>query len=119
MVSLSRSKSPKEKQAASWKFLKWLTDTPQTSKWAQGTGYMPLRFIRDERCYPDEILYRSAEFPGGGFTDGRTSSAFPCIKLNPKTESTLDKLWERIFVGKEPIKTVADDVAKQVQDLLK
>ena len=46
-------------------------------------------------------------------------SPFPCIKLNPKTESTLDKLWERIFVGKEPIQKVADEVALQVIDLLK
>jgi len=45
-------------------------------------------------------------------------SPFPCIKLLPKTESTLDKLWERIFVAQEPVQAVADDVTTQVEALM-
>jgi sn-glycerol 3-phosphate transport system substrate-binding protein len=111
-------KSPKEKQAASWKFLKWLTDTPQTSAWAQKTGYMPLRLSAMKDATLQKYFTERPNFQVA-VSQMQYASPFPCIKLNPKTESTLDKLWERIFVGKEPIKAVADDVTKQVQDLLK
>ncbi|MEW5718829.1 MAG: ABC transporter substrate-binding protein, partial [Chloroflexota bacterium] len=112
------AKSPKEKQTAAWKFLRWLTDTPQTSKWAKDTGYMPLRLsaVNDPglKAYFTErpnfkVAVESMQY----------ASSFPCIKLHPKTESTLDVLWERIFVGKEPIQKVADEVAAQVNELMK
>ncbi len=112
------AKSPKEKQAASWKFLKWLTDTPQTSKWAQDTGYMPLRLSALQDPNLTKYFTERPNFKVA-VEQMKNVSPFPCIKLNPKTESTLDKLWERIFVGKEPIQKVADDVTLQVQDLLK
>lgn len=37
------TKSTPEKQLASWEFLKWFTDTKQTSRWAALSPYMPLR----------------------------------------------------------------------------
>jgi ABC-type glycerol-3-phosphate transport system substrate-binding protein len=37
------TKSSAEKQLASWEFLKWFTDTKQTSRWAALSGYMPVR----------------------------------------------------------------------------
>jgi ABC-type glycerol-3-phosphate transport system substrate-binding protein len=37
------TKSTNEKQLASWEFLKWFTDTKQTSRWAALSGYMPVR----------------------------------------------------------------------------
>src|SRR5579859_1055433 len=36
------TKSTPEKQLASWEFLKWFTDTKQTSRWAALSGYMPV-----------------------------------------------------------------------------
>jgi sn-glycerol 3-phosphate transport system substrate-binding protein len=110
--------SPVEKQEASWKFLKWLTDTPQTAKWSQDTGYMPLRLSAMEDPGLQKYFTERPNFKVA-VSQMEYASPFPCIKLNPKTESTLDKLWERIFVGKEDIKKVADDVAQQVKDLPK
>jgi len=46
------------------------------------------------------------------------ASPFPAIKMHPKTERTCDVMWERIFVGKEPIQKVADETAQQVQALM-
>ena len=37
------TKSTNEKQLASWEFLKWFTDTKQTSRWSALSGYMPVR----------------------------------------------------------------------------
>jgi ABC-type glycerol-3-phosphate transport system substrate-binding protein len=37
------TKSTAQKQLASWEFLKWFTDTKQTSRWAALSGYMPVR----------------------------------------------------------------------------
>jgi len=37
------TKSTAEKQLASWEFLKWFSDTKQTSRWAALSGYMPVR----------------------------------------------------------------------------
>lgn len=108
---------PAEKKEAAWKFLKWVTDTSQTAYWAMQTGYMPLRFsaLNDPKMqlYFEEnpnfkVAVEQMEFV----------SPFPCIKMNPKTESTCDVLWERIFVAEEPVQDVADDVASQVQELM-
>ncbi|MDE3112636.1 MAG: extracellular solute-binding protein [Chloroflexota bacterium] len=37
------TKSTPEKQLAAWDFLKWFSDTKQTSRWAALSGYMPVR----------------------------------------------------------------------------
>jgi ABC-type glycerol-3-phosphate transport system substrate-binding protein len=37
------TKSTPDKQLASWEFLKWFSDTKQTSRWASLSGYMPVR----------------------------------------------------------------------------
>ena len=39
---VKNTKSP-EKQAAAWKYLKYLDDTETQAKWAVGSGYMPIR----------------------------------------------------------------------------
>ena len=36
-------KSTPEKQLASWLFVKWFTDAPQTAEWAVKSSYMPVR----------------------------------------------------------------------------
>lgn len=35
-------KSSDEEKKAAWEFVKWITDTPQTSVWSAETGYMPV-----------------------------------------------------------------------------
>jgi sn-glycerol 3-phosphate transport system substrate-binding protein len=109
--------SPDEKKDAAWKFLKWVTDTPQTSSWAQQTGYMPLRLSALE---DPELIKYFEERPNFkvAVEQMQYASPFPCIKMHPKTESTADKLWERIFVAHESVATVADDVAAQIQELM-
>jgi sn-glycerol 3-phosphate transport system substrate-binding protein len=107
------AKAPAANQEAAFKFLMWLTDTPQTSKWAMNTGYMPLRLsaLKDPQLikyFETNPSFRMA------VEQMRWASPFPGIKLNPKTEPALNVLWERIFVGKEDIKKVADEVAAQV-----
>ena len=37
------NKSSPEKQAAAWEYLKFLDDTANMTKWAIGTGYLPIR----------------------------------------------------------------------------
>ena len=37
------NKSAPEKQAAAWQYLKFLDDTANMTKWAIGTGYLPIR----------------------------------------------------------------------------
>lgn len=112
------AKSPKEKQQAAWKFLKWLTDTPQTSQWAKDTGYMPLRLSALNAPALQSYFTQRPNFKVA-VESMQYASAFPCIKLHPKTETTLNVLWQRIFVGKEPIQKVADETAAQVTDLMK
>lgn len=109
--------SPEKKQAA-WKFLKWISDTKQTAYWAMKTGYMPLRLSAMND--PDLQAYFQ-ERPNFkvAVEQMQYASSFPCIKLHPKTEQTLDVLWERIFVAQEPIQTVADETAAQVAELMK
>lgn len=111
------AKAPAEHQAAAWKFLKWLTDTPQTASWAKQTGYMPLRLSAMNDPALQAYFKENPTFQVA-VEQMQYASPFPCIKLHPKTESTADVLWERIFVGQEPVQKVADEVAKQIQDLV-
>ncbi|MEW6685210.1 MAG: ABC transporter substrate-binding protein [Candidatus Edwardsbacteria bacterium] len=37
------SKPPKERQEAAWEFIKWMSLTENTAKWAIGSSYLPLR----------------------------------------------------------------------------
>jgi sn-glycerol 3-phosphate transport system substrate-binding protein len=108
------AKSPAANQEASFRFLQWLTDTPQTSKWAMDTGYMPLRLsaLKDPQLvkyFTTNPAFRVA------VEQMRWASPFPGIKMDPKTEPALNVLWERIFVAKEDIKKVADEVAAQIE----
>lgn len=109
--------APAEKQEAAWKFLKWLTDTPQTAAWAMATGYMPLRLSAMEDPALQAYFVERPNFQVAVAQMAQASS-FPCIKLHPKTERTLDVLWERIFIGQEDVQKVADEVAAEVEVLM-
>jgi len=111
------AKAPADRQAAAWKFLKWLTDTPQTASWAKQTGYMPLRLSAMDDPELQAYFTENPTFQVA-VSQMQYASPFPCIKLHPKTESTADVLWERIFVAQEPVQKVADEVAKQIQELV-
>jgi sn-glycerol 3-phosphate transport system substrate-binding protein len=109
--------SPKVKQEAAWTFLKWLTDTKQTAKWAMQTGYMPLRISAGNSPELKAYIAKNPAFEVA--VDSMLyASPFPAIKRNPKTEPTCDVLWERIFINNEPVQKVADEVAKQVTQQL-
>ena len=110
--------TPKAKQEAAWIFLKWLTDTRQAANWAMQTGYMPLRISAGSAPELKAYIAKNPAFQVA--VDSMLyASAFPSIKRNPKTEPTLDILWERIFINNEPVQKVADEVAKQVTEQLK
>jgi sn-glycerol 3-phosphate transport system substrate-binding protein len=36
-------KIPRERQAAAWSFIRWMTDPQQAARWSIGTGYVPIR----------------------------------------------------------------------------
>lgn len=103
----------KIKQEAAWTFLKWLTDTKQTARWAMQTGYMPLRISAGNSAEMKAYIAKNPAFEVA-VNSMLYASPFPSIKRNPKTEPTCDVLWERIFINNEPVQKVADEVAKQV-----
>jgi sn-glycerol 3-phosphate transport system substrate-binding protein len=111
------AKTAPEKQKAAWKFLKWITDVPQTVHWAKSTGYMPLRLSAANSSDLQSYFQKNPSFKVA-VEQMQFASPFPGIKMHPKTERTCDVLWERIFIGKEPIKTVVDETAKQIETLM-
>lgn len=112
------AKAPKAKQEAAWKFLKWLTDTKQSASWAMQTGYMPLRLSAGDSPELKAHIAKNPAFQVA-VDSMKFASPFPSIKRHPKTEPTLDVLWERIFLNNEPVSKVAAEVSKQVADQLK
>jgi multiple sugar transport system substrate-binding protein/sn-glycerol 3-phosphate transport system substrate-binding protein len=42
-ASLSIMRTTPEKQLATWLFIKWLTDTDQSARWARASNYFPIR----------------------------------------------------------------------------
>jgi len=55
------TKADAREQAAAWTFIKWFTDTEQTSRWAAGTGYVPVR----RSAFETEVLKEQFEqYPG-------------------------------------------------------
>ena len=111
------AKAAPEKKTAAWKFLKWITDAPQTAAWAKATGYMPLRLSAADTPELKEFVAQNPAFQVA-VDSMKFASPFPGIKMHPKTERTCDVLWERIFIAKEPIQKVADETAQQVQALM-
>ncbi len=112
------ARTPKANQDAAWKFLKWLTDTGQTARWAMQTGYMPLRISAGKSPEMKAYIEKNPAFQVA-VDSMMYASPFPSIKRNPKTEPTCDVLWERIFLNNEPVQKVADEVARQVEQQLK
>jgi sn-glycerol 3-phosphate transport system substrate-binding protein len=112
------AKAPAAKQAAAWKFLKWITDSPQTAAWAKATGYMPLRISASLSPVLKDHIANNPAFQVA-VDSMKYASPFPGIKMHPKTERTCDVMWERIFVGKEPIQKVVDETVKEIESLMK
>jgi sn-glycerol 3-phosphate transport system substrate-binding protein len=112
------AKAPEAKKAAAWKFLKWITDTPQTVEWAMKTGYMPLRLSALKDATMQKYFAERPNFKVA-VEQMQYARSFPSIKLHPKTERTADVMWEKIFVGKEPIKATMDATAKEIAELVK
>ncbi len=111
------AKTSPDKQKAAWKFLKFITDAPQTAFWAKSTGYMPLRISAANDPELQAYVKQNPAFKVA-VDQMKYASPFPGIKMHPKTERTCDVLWERIFIGKEPIQKVADETAKQIEALM-
>ncbi|HOX32225.1 MAG TPA: ABC transporter substrate-binding protein [Spirochaetales bacterium] len=112
------AKAKAKNQDAAFKFLMWLSDTPQTSKWAMQTGYMPLRLSALGDPQMTKYFETNPAFKVA-VEQMRWVSAFPGIKMNPKTEPALNVLWERIFVANEDVKKVCDEVAAQIAGFMK
>jgi sn-glycerol 3-phosphate transport system substrate-binding protein len=56
------NKSSKEKQAAAWKFVKFLDSTESLTTWAIGTGYLPIRKAAADSSAMQQYWQQNPEF---------------------------------------------------------
>ena len=110
--------SPPAKAAAAWKFYKWLTDTEQVVEWSMGTGYMPTRTSALNHPKFVEFVKQNPGF-GECVKQLEFARPVPSIIQHPKTQTVVEAMYEKIFVGRAPIKQSLDETAAEIAQLMK
>jgi ABC-type glycerol-3-phosphate transport system substrate-binding protein len=109
-VVLFKKASPRER-AAAWTFIKWFTDTAQTSRWAAGTSYVPVR----RSAFETEVLRQQfEEYPGlrEAFDQLEYASFEPKVAGWYAGRRYLDeRAIEAVLRGDEDIKKALDEAA--------
>jgi len=111
-VVIFKKASP-EQQKAAWEFIKWFTDTEQTSRWAASTFYVPVR----KSAFETEILKkRFEEFPGlrEAFAQLNYASSEPKIAGWYAGRRYLNEISiESVLRGNTPIEWALDQAAER------
>jgi len=102
---------------ASWKFIKWFTDTEQTARWAVETTYMPVRksayqtetvkntLKKDPNMKPALTMLESIDF------EPQVASWFEC-------RSILSKATEALTLSDKSPKEILDAAAAEMNEVL-
>jgi len=111
-------KSSKEKQAAAWKFIRWMTDSERVAKWSAGTGYIPYRKSATEtKTWKDAV----AGFPGYGIAADalKYSDREMASHNNQQMLKVLGDQLQAVVTGTKDSKTAMEQAQKDADAVLK
>lgn len=108
----------KIKQRACWEFIKWLTSTDNTVKWAIGTSYLPVRRSALKNEIMKEYLQKQ---PLDIVAIKQLDNAIcdPRVKVWQEVRVYISEAVEKALLGKVTPSEALDEAAKKVNKLLK
>lgn len=111
-------KSTKEKQDASWKFIRFMTDSERVAKWSVDTGYIPYRKSATETSTWKEAV---KAFPGYGTAAGAMKDAAGEIAShqNQQVLKALGDQLQAIIGGSKETKPALEQAQKDAEAILK
>ena len=105
------SASPKDKQAAAWKFIKYMTNTESNVYFVQKSGYMPISTSAVNSAEMKDFMVKNPEFKVA-VDQLQFVRAQASIIAVPEATEIFRQLVEQLTVGKvEPAKAMKDATA--------
>ena len=116
------NRSPKEKQEAAWKYIKWLMEPEQQAEWYAGSGFLPVSLSAYDLPAAKEIEAKYPQFKVAAELYLATSSSPATLGplLGPQLDVSefINKQIEEMLVGdKDPIEAL-NDAAKESNETI-
>jgi sn-glycerol 3-phosphate transport system substrate-binding protein len=116
------NRSPKEKQEAAWKYIKWLMEPEQQAEWYAGSGFLPVSISAYDLPAAKEIEAKYPQFKVAAELYLATSSSPATLGplLGPQLDVSefINKQIEEMLVGdKDPIEAL-NDAAKESNETI-
>lgn len=111
-------KSTPEKQAAAWKFVRFMTETERVAQWSVATGYIAAR----SSAWETETMKKAvAEFPGYKVARDHLQHADREIAThnNQQVLKALGDQLQAVVNGTKDAKSAMDEAQKQAETILK
>ncbi|WIM67530.1 ABC transporter substrate-binding protein [Corynebacterium breve] len=108
-----------DRKVKALKFIDFLTNTENTIKFSQATGYMPMR--KDAVEHPDEVAYLEENPNAKTALDQLEQNTQPqdyARVFVPGGGQRVGAALDRIAIAQEDVKTVFEDLAKETQDVI-
>jgi len=114
-AALALFPSTKEKEDATWKFLKWLLSPENCVKWTEATGYVP---IRKSVLQSEEIQKLFEEYPQyrAGFEQLEYAETYPHFWEMGVLDDLLREAIEKVELGVLDPKAALDEAAKTLKE---
>ena len=113
----SKKNSTREREAACWKFIKWISNTENNVKWAIGTSYLP---IRKSAAASPAMLEHLKKKPLDlvGIEELKTAVTDPRVKCWQEVRMYIGEALEKALLGKSTSREALDEAAKKIDLLL-
>lgn len=107
------TQSPRERQAAAWKFLKWMVGEKAQTEWATRTGYVPVTLSVQKSPTMQDMYKKNPNFRTVVRLLGYAHEWAIILSL-PKTVDTFDDALERVLLGRQDAKTALAEAAAAI-----
>ena len=114
-AALALFPSTKEKEDATWKFLKWLLSPENCIRWTMATGYVPIRksVLRSEeiqKLFEERPQYRA------GFEQLQYAETYPHFWEMGLLDDLLEEAIEKVELGVLDPKAALDEAAQALKE---
>lgn len=117
-IFAKKGNGAKIKQRACWEFIKWLSSTENTVKWAIGTSYLPVRrsALKNEMM-KKHLSGEPLDLVGIKQLDNATTD--PRVKMWQEVRKYVGEAVEKALLGKSTPEQALDEAAKKVNETLR
>jgi len=117
-AALAMFPSTKEREDATWKFLKWLLSPKNCIKFTVGTGYVPIRKSILESPEIKKLFEEKPQYKAG-FEQLEIASTYPHFWEMGMMDSLFRKAIEKVELGEATPKEALDEAAAELEKEMK